>query len=323
MLLPDGDTIEPMTQHWFVYYASNRVMWDDDLMLYQILTSRGCPYNCSFCVNSFNKKLYRGQKTYRRRSFENVLMELEQAQEKYPYNIVIFSDDSFFASSEDDLEAFSKEYKKRVGLPFRCMATPNAITERKVEALADAGLCYVEIGIQSCVPETLAMYRRKWGGVEHVRRAAKIFNKYPDKIEVLYDVIIDNPWEPVTHTVQTLREIVELPRPYLLQLFSLTLFPGTELYEKAVEDELITDPRTQIYQKHYQATEFTYLNIMLSLIYRQFPRPILRLMTNKLIMNLFNRSFLKPVYKTVYESVRLLRTMRHRLIKRDAQSCET
>ena len=206
VLLPDGETIKPLTDEWFVSYASNRMLWDDDEMLYQILTSRGCPYGCTFCVNWYTRKLYKGQKVYRRRSFPNVFVELEQAAERFPIGHFVFSDDSFFASSEDELEGFAEEYKKRINIPFRCLATPNAITERKVKALESAGLCYVEIGIQSCVPETLAMFRRKWGGVEHVKNAAQILSKYPDTIEVLYDVIIDNPWEPVEHTVQTLRE---------------------------------------------------------------------------------------------------------------------
>jgi anaerobic magnesium-protoporphyrin IX monomethyl ester cyclase len=316
VLLPDGETIKPLTDEWFVHYASSRVMWDDDAMLYQILTSRGCPYGCTFCVNWFTRQLYRGQKVYRRRSSENVFRELEQAVERFPVDHFVFSDDSFFASSDQELEAFGREYMERIKVPFRCLATPNAVTERKVKALADAGLCYVEIGIQSCVPQTLAMFRRKWGGVEHVRRAAQIFNRYPDQIEVLYDVIIDNPWEPLEHTAQTLREIVELPRPYLLQLFSLTLFPGTELYERGISEGLVSDIHKEVYEKHYQSREFTYFSFVLSFIYRQYPRWILRLMLHKWMVAVFHRNYMKPIYKGVYEFARFVRTLQRRMLSR-------
>jgi len=315
VLLPDGENIEPLTDQWFVSYASNRVLWDDDKMLYQILTSRGCPYGCTFCVNWYTRKLYKGQKVYRRRSFPNVFEELEQAAARFPIGHFVFSDDSFFATSEEELESFAEEYKRRFRIPFRCLATPNAVTERKVRALKSAGLCYVEVGIQSCASETLAMYRRKWGGVEHVRNAALIFSGHPS-IEVLYDVIIDNPWEPVEDTVQTLREIVELPRPYLLQLFSLTLFPGTELYERGVREGLIGDIHKEVYQKHYQSREFTYFSVLLSLIYRQYPRWILRFLLCTPMVRIFHRNYLKPLYKSIYESAKMLRTMKRRLLGR-------
>ena len=316
VLLPDGETITPLTDRWFVHYASNRMLWDDDKMLYQILTSRGCPYACTFCANWHTRQLYKGQKVYRRRSFSNVFQELEQAKHRFPVDYFVLSDDSFFASSEEELEAFAEEYKRRINLPFRCLATPNAVTERKVKALAEAGLCYVEIGIQSCAPETLAMFRRKWGGVEHVKRAGEILAKYPDQIEVLYDVIIDNPWEPTEHIVQTLREIVELPRPYLLQLFSLTLFPGTELYERGVKEGLIGDIHKEVYQKHYQSREYTYFSFVLSFIHRQYPRWLLRFMLSKPMVTIFYQNYMKPLYKAVYDSAKLLRMIYHRVLHR-------
>ncbi len=197
------------------------------------------------------------------------------------------------------------------------MATPNAVTERKVKALVEAGLCYVEVGIQSCVPETLTLFRRTWGGgLDHVKHAANLLSKYPDQITVLYDVIIENPWEPVDHTLQTLNDIVELPRPYLMQLFSLALFPGTELYDRAVQEELISDIHSQIYQRHYQDREFTYFSLVLSLIYRKYPRWLLRLMLKKPMVNLFHQSYMKPFYKVIYESVRILRTVYYRFLCR-------
>ena len=321
VLLPDGETIQPLDMDTFVYYASSGVMWNDK-MSYQVITSRGCPYGCTFCINSYLRGLYKGQKTYRRRSFDNVFQELQFAVDRFPVNEILFSDDSFFASSEDDLEAFAKEYKKRFGLGFRCMATPNAITERKVNALVDAGLCYVEVGIQSCAPETLALYKRKWGDVEHVKNAAKILTKYSDQLDVLYDIIIDNPWESVEHNLQTLRAIVELPRPYLLQMFSLTLFPGTELYDRGVVEGIINDVQSDVYQKHYQNRELTYLNVVLSFIHRQFPRWMLRFMLSNIMVSVFQRDYMKPIYRTIYEFARLLRTLKRRAFSRSGAVSE-
>ncbi len=314
VLTPDGKSIKPLDLDLFIHYASGGFMWKSG-MSYQIMTSRGCPYQCSFCINSCLRDMYRGQKTYRRRSFEHVFKELDAALEQFPVQDVLFSDDSFFASSEDDLKSFSSEYKKRIGLPFRCMATPNAITEPKVEALMDAGLCYVQVGIQSCAQEILSLYRRKWGSVDHIKRAAQILNKHSHDLEILYDIIIDNPWESVAHNLETLRTIVELPRPYLLQIYSLTLFPGTELFDRAVKEGMIKNEKQEIYQKHYQNREFNYLSVLLSLIHRQYPRWILRLMLSDFLVAIFHRSYMKPLYKLAYGTAKLLRTLQRRLLR--------
>jgi radical SAM superfamily enzyme YgiQ (UPF0313 family) len=316
VLLPDGQTIDALSDRMFVSYASSGMLWGEDKMLYQIFTSRGCPYSCTFCANWFTRQMYAGQKTYRRRSFQSVLQELEQVIDRFPIVQILFSDDSFFASAEDELESFAVEYKERIGLPFRCMATPNAVTERKVKALADAGLCYVEVGVQSCSPDTLALYRRKWGGVEHVRRAGEILSEYRDQIEVHYDIIIDNPWETVEDNLQTLRALVELPRPYSLQMFSLTLFPGTELFDRGMREGRIMNVHREVYQKHYQTREFNYLSIVLSLIHRQFPRWILRLMLWKPVVGILHRSYMNPIYRAVFGTVKLLRKMYRRGLRR-------
>ena len=316
VLLPDGETIQPLTQNIFVSYASSGVMGDSNKITYQTLTSRGCPYSCTFCANWFSRQLYQGQKTHRRRSFENVLRELEFVKTRFPVDYIVFSDDSFFANSEEDLEFFAKEYKPRIGIPFRCMATPNSVTERKVKAMADAGLCYVEIGVQSCSSDTLSLYRRKWGGIEHVQRAAEILSKYTNQIKVLYDIIIENPWETVEDNLQTLRAMVELPRPYILQLFSLALFPGTELFNLGVKEGLVKDVHREVYQKHYQTREFTYFSLVLSFIHRQYPRWLLRLMLSKPMVAIFYHKYMKPFYKAVYGSAKLLRMIYHRVLHR-------
>jgi hypothetical protein len=45
--------------------------------------------------------------------------------------------------------------------------------------------------------------------------------------------------------------VSEIPAPYELLLFSLTFYPGTELYEKARADGIITDDRKEVYQRYY------------------------------------------------------------------------
>jgi radical SAM superfamily enzyme YgiQ (UPF0313 family) len=316
VLHTDGKTIGPLTDELFIHYASTRALWDTDEMFYQAISSRGCPYSCSFCINRFSKALYKGQKTYRRRSFDNLFQELEHVTNRFPVKLIMISDDSFFACSEDEIEAFAERYKRDIHIPFRCLATPNAVTERKVKALVDAGMCWLEVGVQSCAPQTLELFRRKWGGIDKVRQAAEVLKPYLHRVEVFYDLIIDNPWETKEQTAQTLREVVEFPRPYKLQLFSLTLFPGTELHDKGIEDGLIHDPQKEIYEKHFLTRDHSYLGLLLSLIYRNFPRGILRILLSKSMVGVFQHDFLKPVYSTFFNMIKLAKKTKYLLLGR-------
>ena len=89
---------------------------------YTIMTGRGCPYSCSFCFNSFYKEIYNGKgKYYRRRSVENVILELIDAKKKYKIKKVHFFDD-IFTIDRPWLLKFLMQYKKKIKLPFQCLA---------------------------------------------------------------------------------------------------------------------------------------------------------------------------------------------------------
>ena len=63
---------------------------------YLIMTSRGCPFNCSYCCNSAYNALYCHEKNHvRRRSPQNVIEELKLAKEKWKLRLVSFADDVF------------------------------------------------------------------------------------------------------------------------------------------------------------------------------------------------------------------------------------
>ena len=75
---------------------------------------------------------------------------------------------------------------------------------------------------------------------------------------------------------EALRELVQQMsngngrRPYRLALFSLTFYPGTELYERARREGLVTNEFTQVYRKFYYALKRTYINGLFQLFQSQY-----------------------------------------------------
>jgi radical SAM superfamily enzyme YgiQ (UPF0313 family) len=114
-----------------------------------VLTSRGCPYDCSYCFNHSMKDLYKGNGTYiRRRKPENVIQELLLYKEKYGTKEIFFYDDIFTLDIKW-LRQFVPLYKKEIGLPFKCMVRANCLSQEIVALLKEAGSICADIGLES------------------------------------------------------------------------------------------------------------------------------------------------------------------------------
>ncbi len=59
------------------------------------------------------------------------------------------------------------------------------------------------------------------------------------ELAAFYDVILDNPFETDKDLIDTVLTLMETPKPYYTQYFSLSFYPGTELRKRALEDGLI------------------------------------------------------------------------------------
>jgi radical SAM superfamily enzyme YgiQ (UPF0313 family) len=281
--------------------------------VYRTMTDRGCPHRCSYCNVSTLKEMYRNDKSsyLRARSATNVVEELVRIRRRFPFiEAIQFFDDTFFARSSDHLAQFAELYKERVGLPFYCQASPNTLTEKKLQLLLDAGLIYVEMGIQTGSAAIRELYRRTESN-EKILAAAKLLNAYSHRlIPPDYHVIIDNPWETMEDSLATVKLLYEIPKPYGLCISSLVFFPGTALYVKAHEDGIIRDELVDIYRRpFYVPPKSTYVNFLIYLCtFQHFPKPLLAALMNEALVKRLSGIQAPAVYKTLYglgEAVRL------------------
>ena len=257
----------------FILKGKNVVKMDMAMMeswgvFYMTQPTRGCPYKCTFCVNNTFHAMYPHQKPIRKRSIDYLIRELQEVKRKLPWTkLILFDDDAFFLMSVEEMEDFGKQYKKYIRLPL-CItgATPITLTKEKLALLVDAGLVELRMGIQSAGSTTKKLYTRPHSN-QQVENAVRMINKYKDKVRVRYDIILDDPWAPQEDTIETLMFLSKLPTPFLISLFSLILFPGTDLYNKAKKEGMIgNDDINDIYRKHYWGTKKTYLNSLFYLL---------------------------------------------------------
>ncbi len=273
-----------------------------NMVAYQTISTRGCPHKCTYCCNNTLKYLYEGQRFVRRRSVINIIDELLQVKKRFSFiEAFWFSDDSFFATNDDAIKRFSQIYKDKIGLPFFCLGSPTTINEKKVEYLVDAGLHCIQMGIQTGSRRVYEeIYNRRMSN-QQVLNSARIINKHKSRLlPPLYDFILDCDYETESDMLATLRLILKLPRPYRLQLFSLVLYPGTKLYNRAKKDGIIYDDKWQIYRKRYHLRRQTYINLVFSLARNNFPKFILRLLINERIVKFLNKKSLDKIYGIIF-----------------------
>ncbi|MBL8769467.1 MAG: B12-binding domain-containing radical SAM protein [Planctomycetes bacterium] len=256
-ILDEGRKILPLTEELMRKYHT---VYYFDEPAYFVLATRGCPFVCTYCynnyfVNTYNNGVDRPRKL-RYRSVDSVLDEIKQRTQRYPFlKHVSFSDDDFFARKLPDLEYFAKRYKAEVGLTWGCSAIPASISQEKLELLIDCGMATVQIGIQSGSDRLNREIYKRFLPMRKVQEHLRILETFaiPKGVRVTADFIIDNPYETEDDQLETIKNTLELPKFLRTNIFTLTYYPGTEIYDKAVKDGVITGEKD------------TYLNVFNSL----------------------------------------------------------
>ena len=293
----DAHSVE---EHWFR---------DSSVKTYMIMPSRGCPFSCTYCCNNVLNQMYRGQKVIRKRSVDNVIEELLIAKSKLPFlKRITLADDGFlFAYTESEIEEFSRKYKERVRIPLRVTGiTPKTIRREKVFPLVDAGMEVIRMGIQTGSESTRNIYARSESNDE-IESAVRLIHELGDRVKHrTYDIIVDNPWETERDVIKTLIFLSRLPVPYELAMFSLTFYPGTELYRRAKRECILSDELKEIYRKNFYSIRNTYLNKLFLLLHNSARRG--RKISPRMMFFLTNRGM-----RRIYVSHVLYRMLKLRI----------
>ena len=117
------------------------------------ITSRGCPYNCTYCFNRSYNELYSGLGKYcRRRSVDNVLEELFEMKKANPkLQMIVFQDD-IFVLNHSWVREFAAKYPEKIGLPFHCHLRANLVTQEIASLLEAAGCISAKMAIETAIP---------------------------------------------------------------------------------------------------------------------------------------------------------------------------
>ena len=281
------------------------------------LTGRGCPYGCDYCSNSFFNKLYEGKrkKILRWHSPEYIISGILYMKKKFP-NLGYFDirDDTFSLRPLKDIEKFCNLYKEKVHMRFKCLTDPKTTTEEKIRLLIDAGCTDIIVGIQGSEITNLNIYHRNQRDID-VLNAAKVLNKYKDRLAVMYDVITSNPYEKPENIISLIRLLQKMPKPFFLSVNNLVFFPGSQLYRRAVQDKIIKSEKDTASQLNYWDRSKhillkgnnIYLNLILNLMRGPATEKRFGMIPNSLLNYLLEENRTKRNLRNPFASLLVLR----------------
>lgn len=257
-LVSDLDSLEyrDYTSHDHKYFIYGKSYTKGDPQhgdpVFQMMGSRGCIYKCSYCYNStYKKDVYPGQKWFRVRSPASMIDEITKARAHWNFKSVRF-DDEVFNFQMDWLTDFCERYPRDVGLPFEIFIEPKLVNEERFTMLRDAGLVGVFMGIQSSERVTGHLYDRRVKN-QSIEEIAQLYHKLG--IMPHFQLIFDDPVSTEEDKKKLFEMISSFPHPYDLYLFSMTVFPGSELNHKLLESGLISaydieGENTKVFYQH-------------------------------------------------------------------------
>lgn len=233
-----------------------------------ILTSRGCPFSCTFCCLCSIS-----QRRVRYRSVNNVVDEIEYLIKKFrEISSVWIHDDSFFLNNDRVIEFCNEIVNRGIKIEFICSGRMKPLNKQMITALEKAGFTHILLGLESGAKEILKT-SKKAITKEDAINAIELFSK--TSIRVSLFLMLGLPGETIETVKETIEFVQTLQRIKYIwfgdHMIILFIYPGTEVYEIAkakgfIDDAYwLTDKNIPFYTaEHSIETLFEFEDMMLN-----------------------------------------------------------
>ena len=204
-----------------------------------LMTSRGCPYRCTYCLNHkvvdlYKKDLGRGVSQlnfFRYRSPEQMIEEIRFVLDLYPVKTFILDDDLFTMNPEHAI-AFCEAYARaEIGVPFVVNSHVKRLDPRLAAALAKAGCRILKLGIESGSPRVRSEVLQRFMSQDDI--LATVASAEEFELHTSGFVMVGLPSETPAERLET-ADILAQARIGRFRTSFFYPFPGTQGYEQAV-----------------------------------------------------------------------------------------
>ncbi len=201
---------------------------------FDMLVSRGCPYNCIFCLLKIV-----GGKMRRTRSPNKVIEEMKILK-KQGAKQIHFQDLTFTLDREWTIELCNLLIKEKLGLIWTCQTRVDKVDSDLLKLMKKAGCRSILYGVESLDQEALDKIKKDVRESD-VKKAIILTKK--QGIETRCSLMIGLPGETKKSVFETIDLLIKL-NPSFIQIHTTMAFPGTELYENSSEYGKIIEDKT-------------------------------------------------------------------------------
>jgi len=192
---------------------------------YGMMTSRGCPYPCTFCSVApvWNLKSYS-------RGAKNIVDEMEFLHREAGVDLFLFQDE-FFVSGKKQVMKFCRELTGRgLNVQWKAFGRVNLVDEEMMRAMADCGCVELRFGIESGSDRVLAAIKKGFTAAETLDVVPKAVEFFP-RVDAFF--VWGFPFETMEDFNQSLFQMVSFRMMGARILPSLlSLLPQTEVYRE-------------------------------------------------------------------------------------------
>jgi len=215
-----------------------------------IITSRGCPFNCAFCLAS--KMCGKG---FRGRNPHKVVDELEWLRDTFGAGAFAFYDDTFTSDVQRAIDICDEMKARGFDMPWDCRTRVDKVSKPLLDKLRSTNCQLIHFGVESGSQQMLNVMR-KGTTVEQNSRAIKMAKE--SGILVAISLVIGYPTETSEMLQQTV-DFIDKTKPDYVYMCEAVPYPGTQLYDYVKELGFELSENWNLYHEQMQVFKNTLL----------------------------------------------------------------
>ena len=230
-----------------------------------LLSSRGCPYNCTFCAPSIRNSV---GKPFRFQSIKRTVDEIEYLITTFSVNAISFEDDIFTFNDQRIIDLCEEIVRRKLVFSWTAATRLDRLNETTVALMKIAGCTGLSAGVESGSDRILKL-SRKGVTTEGLLKGAKILERCG--VALTTNFIVGHPTETLDDILATMKFARQI-NPALIHLHYMTPYPGTELYTRYKDEikDFTTFSHWRIHEFNASAMSTEQLKQMVSKIYKNY-----------------------------------------------------